>query len=183
MPEASETNDDVTTTTGDDGKPDTGAAGTSSAGDRDWKADAEKWKELARKHEERAKANAGAVKELEDLKKASMTETEKAVSEAKAAGMSEGLAKGQARLVAAEVRAAAAGRLPAEQLKELVDGLDLAKFVGDDGDVDEAKVKKLIDAVAPGMNGKRNTDLGQGARGSNGGPAGMNALVRSRMAR
>ena len=42
-------------------------------------ADLEKWKAQARKHEERAKANANAAKELEQVRQASMSDQEKAV--------------------------------------------------------------------------------------------------------
>lgn len=173
--------DDTTTdsTADDDGTDDQTTTTTTGSKDPDWKAEAERWKSRARQAQDHAKANASAQKELEELKKAGMSDTEKAVAEAKEAGRVEGLAKGQARVVAAEIRAQGAARLPAEQLKELVANLDLTKFVGADGEVDEKKVTKLIDAVAP----KRAADLGQGARGSNGGPADMNALIRSRMAR
>lgn len=36
--------------------------------EKDWKAEADKWQSLARKHEERAKGNADAVKQLGELK-------------------------------------------------------------------------------------------------------------------
>lgn len=50
-----------------------------------WQADAEKWKGLSRKNEQRAKENAAAAKKLADIEQANMTEVEKANARAKAA--------------------------------------------------------------------------------------------------
>jgi hypothetical protein len=68
------------------------------------------------------------------------------------------------KLAAAEVRAAAAGRLTDEQLVTLLDGLNLSAFVGDDGEVDQAKVVKFVDGIAPKTDAPGFPDLGQGAR-------------------
>lgn len=51
--------------------------------DKDWSAEAEKWKALARKHESTAKANADAAARLAKIEEASQTELEKAVSAAR----------------------------------------------------------------------------------------------------
>lgn len=137
----------------------------------DWKAESDKWKDLARKHEERAKANASASKELETLRQQSMSDQEKAVAQAKAEGMAEGLAAGAAKVVAAEIRAAAAGRMTGEQLQALLEGINLVAFIGTDGEVDEAKVARFVDGIAPAPDEEQREtrqgfpDLGQGARG------------------
>ena len=131
----------------------------------DMAAEAAKWKELSRKHEERAKANSGAMKELEQLRKASMTDTEKAITEAKAAARAEVLAEVGASLVDAEVRAATMGRqLDADAL---LDGLNRSRFLGDDGKPDRAAITEWLDRLAPKGEVKRTaTDTGQGARGA-----------------
>ena len=163
--------------------PDTNATSTSDGGtdnqtptepdtgeeSKDWAAEATKWRDLARKHEERAKANAAAAKELEQLRQQSMSETEKAVAQAKAEGRSEGLALGAARIVAAEIRAAAAGRMTGEQLEALLEATNLTVFIGEDGDVDQVKVARFVDGIAPMPTEEEETrhgfpDLGQGAR-------------------
>lgn len=136
---------------------------------KDWQAEATKWQSLARKNEERAKANATAAKELEQIRQQSMSELEKAVAQARAEGHAEGLTAGMARVVKAEIRAAAAGRMSAEQLGALLEATNLAVFIGEDGDVDEAKVLRFVDGIAP-MPTEEETrpgfpDLGQGARG------------------
>jgi hypothetical protein len=134
----------------------------------DWKAEAEKHKALARKHEDRAKANAAAAKELESLRASTMTDQEKAVAEAVAQARQETLAAVGSHLAAAEVRIAAAGRLDDAQLSTLLDNVDLAKFLAEDGTVDGARVAAFVDGIAPkptdNAGGFPPVDLGQGAR-------------------
>lgn len=134
----------------------------------DHEAEAAKWRSLARKHEERAKANAKAQKELDDLKAASATEQDRAVLAAKAEGRSEALSSVGTKLVDAELRAAAAGRLDDKQRDALIEGLDRSRFLNDDGDVDTDKVKALIEGIA-GPKSDKDTkppfpNLGQGRR-------------------
>jgi hypothetical protein len=156
--DASDANNDDTGQT-----PDTGDTG------KDWAAEAAKWRDLARKHEERSKANATAAKELEQLRQQSMSDQEKAVAEAKAAGLAEGLVAGAAKVAAAEVRAAAAGR-PID-VEALLEGTNLAVFIDDDGEVDRVKIARFVDGIAPKPDGTDQDirhgfpDLGQGARG------------------
>lgn len=130
-------------------------------------AEVAKWKELARKHEDRAKANAGAQKELDALKAASMSDLEKAVAQAKADGINEGLATSAQKVVAAEFKAAAAGRLDAAALSTLLDGLNLVAFIDAAGDVDSEKVQSFVDGIAPAAapaDPFAALDLGQGSR-------------------
>lgn len=136
----------------------------------DWKAEAEKWKTQARKHEERAKSNSTAVKELEDLRKQAMTDQERAVAEAKAAGRAELMVEMGAKLVAAEFRAAATGRIDDGALAVLMARLDLRQFINDDGDPDPKAIGEFIDGIAPKQADPDTStstfpDLGQGARG------------------
>lgn len=138
-----------------------------------------KWRDLARKHEERAKANAAAVKELDELKKQSMTDIEKAVATARTEGETNATRKASAKVAAAEIRAAAAGRLDDSKIAALLEGIDLGKFVDDDGEVDTAKVTKFVDGIAPTDDGTPTVpDLGQGARGSTA-PLGSDPLLAS----
>jgi hypothetical protein len=142
----------------------------------DWKAEAEKAKALQRKWEDRAKANSNAAKELEELRKASMTDLEKAVEAAKTEGFNEGRAAGLGQLVAAKIEAAAAGRLAPEALVALIGGLNLASFVDDEGEVDQAKVTAFVDSVAPETKSDpfAGLDLGQGTRTRDSDPLALN---------
>lgn len=150
-------------------------------------AEVEKWKTLARKHEDRAKGNSDAAKkaealqaELEQFRQASMSEQEKALAkatkDAEAKGRAEALGAVGQRLVRAEFRALAAGAIP--DLDGVLDDLNLSKFIGSDGEPDtkaiEAAVKRLtpppppaapeVPTTAPGPVPR--PDLTQGSRTS-----------------
>lgn len=113
----------------------------------DWKAEAEKWKGLSRKQEERAKANAGAAKELEQLRASQMTEAEKIAAEAEQRGRATTLAEVGERLVRAEFRAQAGGRVA--DLDEALDDLKLSKFLTEDGEPDAKAIAKAVARMAP----------------------------------
>jgi hypothetical protein len=104
-------------------------------------AETEKWKALAKKHEARAKANANAAKELEKLKADQMSETEKAVNEAEARGRKAGTAAGMERLAAAEIKVALTGVVP--DPASIVEDLNLARYLDEDGEIDADKVAEL----------------------------------------
>lgn len=120
--------------------------------------DVAKWKAMARKHEAASKA---AQKELDKLRAASQTDSERAVSEAEARGRQAALADVGQRLAAAEIKAALTGIVP--DPAAIVEDLNLAKYVGDDGEVDSEAVASL-----------RKKYEGFGARGN--GSGGPNSL-------
>lgn len=105
----------------------------------------------ARKAAEKAQKNLQA--EIEKLKTAQLSESEKAVKQARDEGKTEGSAEARnqwgSKLVRAEFKAAAAGRLTSEQISELLEDVDLSRYLTEDGEVDEARIAKKIDALAP----------------------------------
>lgn len=140
----------------------------------DHAAEAEKYKSIARSQERKYK---DTVKELDALKTSQMTEQEKAVAQAtdaaKAEGRKEAITGMGAKLVSAEIRAVAAGRLDDAQLAALLEGLNPASFLTEDGDVDAAKVQKFVDGIAPAKDAaaeaswvRKPEDIGQGATGT-----------------
>jgi hypothetical protein len=114
----------------------------------DHKAEAAKYKALSRKHEERAKANAAAVKELARLKREGMSDVEKKVDEAVAAARAEERTRAGERVARSAFLAAAKGRI--ENAKEVLDDINLRRYVDDDGEVDDDAIAKLVDKLAPG---------------------------------
>ena len=154
--------------------PATETAETTDTDVKDWKAEAEKWSTLARKHEERAKSNAQAAKELEKVRAAAMTEQDKAVAAARAEGMTEALKAAGPRLVRAEFRAAAAGQVDKQTLDAYLEDVDLSKFLADDGEPDT----KAIEARIKRLGGGRRTDFDGGARTTAAKPNDMNSLIR-----
>lgn len=105
--------------------------------------DAAKWKELSRKNE---RAHKAALKEIEQLKQASMSEQEKAVEAAREEGRKEGSAKATDRLRISAVREAAAGLLANPGLAPKL--LDLEKYQpDDDGEFDRKAIQADITAL------------------------------------
>ncbi|MFJ3587528.1 hypothetical protein ACIQUY_29270 [Streptomyces sp. NPDC090231] len=143
---------------GDDGGDDKGGkgddAGKSDKGDQgdDDKTDkgsseAEKHKALSRKWEARAKENAAAAKELEELKAANATDSEKAIGEAVKKAVAEERSRGAAALARQVFLAGASGRL--DNPADVVEDVNLSKYIDANGDVDEDGLAKLIDRLAP----------------------------------
>lgn len=139
---------------------------------KELEAEAEKWKTQSRKNEDRSKENARKAKELDELHKASMTDQDRAIAEAREAGKSEALTTVGSRLVEAEFRVASAGRnLDVDAVLEAVDP---ARFLTDDGEPDKEAITAWVDRIAPAQT--ENTepegplgsgiDLGQGSRQS-----------------
>jgi hypothetical protein len=87
--------------------------------DKDWEAEAKKWKTLARKHEQNAKANSGAADKLTELEEAGKSEQQK---------LSDKLAEAERRARDAELKA---------------DRLEVAITKG----LDEAQSKRLMTAT------------------------------------
>lgn len=121
--------------------------------------DAEKWKAMARKHEKAAKA---AQAELDKIRKANLSDTEKAIEEARDAGKAEALAQAAAQIAAAKLEAAG---VPSED----VAFIDLGKFIGDDGQIDS-------DAIAAA--GKRFASRHAGPGSADSGPQGPAAVEK-----
>jgi hypothetical protein len=78
------------------------------------------WKEMARKHEKRARENAGAAERLKKIDQANMTEAEKVQAELAEARRE----RDEARATHARVMAAAANNLPMELIDHLGTGTD-----------------------------------------------------------
>jgi hypothetical protein len=105
---------------------------------------------------------------LDELERAQMSEQERAVAEAREEARKETRAEFGSQLVAAEVKVAATGLLAAEQIDTLIEDLNLAKFLSQDGQVDVERVKAFVEGIAPKATDgtQRVPDLGQGARNS-----------------
>lgn len=98
----------------------------------------------ARKAAEKAAKDAGA--ELEKLRKASMTDTEKAIAEAKAEGRQAAMAEANQRLLRSEIRAAAAGKLADPDDAPLLLG-DLDGFLDAQGEPNTKAISSAIDGL------------------------------------
>lgn len=125
-----------------------------------------------------------AETELGKLKESSATEIEKAKAEARQEALAEATTEANARIVRAEVIAAAARKL--QDPADAVAHLDLSKFeVGDNGEVDRKALSAAIDELLkekPYLGGVRDPDFGRRTPGTKAGTS-MNDLIKQRMRR
>lgn len=157
---------DATAPAEESGQPSTGEEQQQSAAETapDLTAEVDKWKSLARKNEERAKANASAQAELDKLRDATATEQEKAIAQARMEASTEAAKSFGSRLAEAQFRVAAAGRLDGDQLEGLLEVVDLGRFVDDNGDPDIEAITSAVSRVAPKAPDGYAPDEAQGAR-------------------
>lgn len=127
----------------------------------DLAAEVEKWKALSRKNEQQAKANAQAAKELESLRRESLTEQERLIESTREETRKQIRTEFAGKLVEAELKSALNGRI--------LDGnailnFDKSAFIDENGDIDSDAISAWVDAHTktpePTM-----PDLGQGVRG------------------
>jgi hypothetical protein len=109
----------------------------------DWKAEARKW-------EQRAKENREAAKALESQRKAAMTE--RAVAEAEERGRTAAVTQYGQRLARTEFIAEAAKRNPGFDATSILDDLNLARYIGEDGEPDSKAIAKAAQRLIPEAN-------------------------------
>jgi hypothetical protein len=136
------------------------------------KAEVDKWKSLSRKNEQQAKTNLAAAKELEEIRKSQLTDTEKLIEQTKTETAQSVRKEFATKLVDAELKAHLSGRV--------LDGgavlsFDKSTFITEDGDIDSEAIQSWVEAHSKETSTPA-PDLGQGARGKN--PS--KAQIRSR---
>lgn len=111
--------------------------------EKDWEAEANKWKALARKHEGTSKANAGAAKELAELKDADKSELQRATD--KVTDAEKGRASAEAKLSRLEVALDKAPEgMPLSKVRKLA-----GRLTGDSREDLEADAAELFADFAP----------------------------------
>lgn len=161
------------TGTAADAQPDAGTTppdtGTATQPDTDWKAEADKWKSLARKHEEQAKANVAAAQRLAQIEDEQKTEAQKLTERASIAEQE----AQAARLELARYRVAATKGLPADLAEHLVGATEEEL---------SASADRLLAAAAKLSGSQAPPDLKQGA-GRGAVPSSQGDWFRSKFAR
>lgn len=117
-------------------------------------------------------------RELEQVRQASMSEAEKAVAEAEKRGAATATATFAERLVRSDFTAAAARVNPEFDAAAVLDDLNLAKFVGEDGEPDAAAIQKAVERLVPPSGAPRPPSFDGGARTTAPASTGMNGLIR-----
>jgi len=137
------------------------------------------WKHQARKHESRANARADydSVKaELDRIKQANETDSEKAIREAREAGKSEARTEVVNETVKALLRMGLrANGVKDDDLDEIVSTINLSAYADDKGLVDDEKVLRTINRLAGTAGSNTGPDTGQGNRGKQTTKSGVSA--------
>jgi alanyl-tRNA synthetase len=151
------------------------------------KAALKKANEEAKKYRLQAKERQKLEKELDELRKANMTDTERKLEEVRAEERKNALSLVNDRIIKAEVRAVAGAKL-ADPM-DAVRLLDLSKFeVDNDGNVDAGKIGKAVDELLkakPYLGTAKSPGRLPGADGGSSPTGGnnMNDLIRSAIGR
>lgn len=170
------TSDTTTTSDGSAQTTDTSTTstttGTTDGGqdDTDWKAEARKWEQRAKEHSQKAK-------DLEKQQRTTMSDADRALSEAEARGRTAALSEFGTRLARTEFDAAAGRRNPDFDTAQALEYVDLTKLVGEDGEPDLKAIKAAVERLVPAPAGGTPSYDG-GTRSTSKGPADMNALIR-----
>lgn len=195
--------------TGDKGDDANKGAGTDKPGDKGDQGSADKgfpentpvaemtaqqqvayYKHQSRKHEERATAYRTAaggktadeikteLEAVETLRREKLSDQERAVEDAKREAR-ESAAREYAPKAARTAFEFALSHLKDEDRTELIDTLDLTKVITDSGDIDTAKVRSIVEKIAPADKdkGNRHFDFGGGRRQDSGSAQGGVAQV------
>ena len=127
------------------------------------KAEVDKWKSLSRKNEQQAKSNMTAAKELEEIRKSQLTETEKLIEQTKTETALSVRREFATKLVDAELKAQLNSRvLEGGALLSF----DKSSFINDEGNVDSEAIQQWVEAHSRSTEAQI-PDLGQGSRGNN----------------
>lgn len=168
-------NDDGKPAGGDDGKPKGGDDGKGFPADTPWQdmepaEQAAYWRHQAQKHEGRTKDWAKLGKTPADVQKMiddAKPDSDKALEAAREEGRAETRATANAAIVSTVVDTL----IPEDKKREdfpILDALDLTKFTKDDGTVDTAKVRSVVQSALGTSVSESPGDTGQGKRGKNG---------------
>ena len=147
---------------------------------KDWQAEATRLREeltKARKWEERAKENSAAAKAAEKARLDAMSESERAVEEARQAARSEATLEFGKRLARSEFDAIAGRRNPDFDTSSALEYVDLAKFVGEDGEPDKEAIKSAVERLVPAP-ANALPEFDGGSRTTATAPQGMSQLIR-----
>lgn len=119
-------------------------------------------------------------RELAAAKTAAMTDAERAVADAEARGRSAVLAEVGQKLARARFDALAGRRNANADTAKVLEFVDLRRFVGDDGELDEKAIAAAVERLVPAPPAGPPSFDG-GARSTASAPTDMNALIRRQL--
>lgn len=119
-------------------------------------------------------------KELARFQQAAMTDAERAVAEAETRGRASALGEFGQKLARAKFDALAGRRNADADTTKVLEFVDLSRFVGDDGELDEKAIADAVERLVPAPPSGPPAFDG-GARKSPSAPTDMNALIRRQL--
>lgn len=124
------------------------------------------------------KAAEKSVKDFDTQRRAAMTEAERAVAEAEERGRLTAVTAYGQRLARTEYIAEAARRNPGFDAAGVLEDINVAKFIGEDGEPDSKAIAASVARLVPASGAvHQSTDVGQGPRGTAAVPD-MNTFIR-----
>ena len=112
-------------------------------------ADTTDWKAEARKWEARAKENSGAAKAAEKARLDAMSESERAIEEAKQSARTEAATEYGKRLARTEFDALAGRRNADFDTAAALEFVDLSRFLDESGEPDPKAIKAAVERLVP----------------------------------
>ena len=156
----------------------TSAQGQESEGaETEQKVDETDWKAEARKWEARAKENSGAAKAAEKARLDAMSESERAIEEAKQTARSEAATSFGKRLARTEFDSIAGRRNPDFDTASALEFVDLSKFLDESGEPDTKAIKAAVERLVPEPAGGPPSFDG-GSRTPTAAPKGISQIIR-----
>lgn len=117
--------------------------------------------DLARERKARQKLE----RDLETVRKQSMSDAEKAIAEAEERGKTAGRSEGLHRVARSDFAAAAARRNPDFDASEALEFMDLSKFFDEAGEINQKALSAAVTRLVPESTSPRpRGDVGQGPR-------------------
>jgi hypothetical protein len=121
-------------------------------------------------------------RELAQLRRQNLGETERAITDAEDRGRKAAASEFGRRLARSTFDAAAARRNPgvkAEELDGIVEYVDMAKFLDDDGEVDAKAITAAVKRLVPAPTDQGPPSFDGGPRGRGAPKQGMNDIIRN----
>jgi hypothetical protein len=115
----------------------------------DLKAQLDAAKAESRKWEDRAKANGSKARELDEQRRAAMTDAERAVAEAENRGRTAAITEFGQELARERFDSLAGRRNPDFDTARVFDFLDLSKLLGEDGRPDVKAITAAVERLVP----------------------------------
>lgn len=137
----------------------------------DWKAEARKWETRAKEN------NTKAEKAAEKARLEAMSESERAIAEAETRGRTAATADFGQRLAKTEFDALAGRRNPDVKTDDVLEFIDLSRFLDESGEPDKKAIASAVERLVPAPT-ESTPSFDGGSRSPAAAPQGMSQIIR-----